>query len=144
MKECIFCKIINGELPGSIIHKDDLCVAFLDIHPMSPGHILVVPRDHAAGLADLPPETGAHIFQIGQMLAAKLKSVHENVAGTNLLLNDGRVAWQSVFHLHLHVIPRRKGDSLKVSKNIALHMTGVMGPAAKRDQLEAMAESLRG
>ncbi len=143
MKDCIFCKIIKGELPGSIVHEDELCVAFLDIHPMSPGHILVVPRVHADGLADLPPDTGARIFRVGQELAERLKSVHVDVLGTNLLLNDGRVAWQSVPHLHLHVIPRRKRDGLKVSKNIALHMTGVMGPAAKRDALAAMAESLK-
>ena len=73
MTECIFCDIVGGNAPASIIYRDDLCTAFMDIQPVNPGHVLVVPNRHATGLADLPPETGGQMFRVAQQIAAALR-----------------------------------------------------------------------
>lgn len=110
MENCLFCKIIAGELEGTIIYKDEICTALMDIQPINPGHMLVIPNDHSKDLADLPPETGKHIFAIAQNLAAALKKSGIRCEGINLFLADGKAAMQEVFHFHLHVIPRFEDD----------------------------------
>lgn len=114
MKNCIFCKIINGEAPASIVYEDEICLAFMDIHPVTPGHVLVVPRQHVVGLADLPSEIGGHLFQVGQKISAGLKKSPIRCEGINFFLADGAVAYQTVFHVHLHVIPRFAGDGFRL------------------------------
>ena len=107
---CIFCAIISGNLPSSKVYEDNVCVAFMDIQPVNPGHVLVVPKNHATDLSDLRPETGMHIFQIAQQVAQKLPDSNLRCEGINLILAHGEVAGQEVFHVHLHIIPRYKGD----------------------------------
>jgi len=109
---CTFCRIIERREPGSIVFEDDRVVAFLDVMPINPGHILIVPRHHAAYLADLDPEDGAAMFRAGQRLGAAIRASSLKCDAVNLLLNDGAEAGQRVFHTHLHVIPRVLGDSL--------------------------------
>lgn len=117
MDDCIFCKILAGELPSSMVYQDDLCTAFMDIQPVNPGHILVIPNAHAPYLADLNPETGAQLFRVGQRIATALRSSGVKCEGVNFFLADGEAAFQDVFHVHLHVFPRYKGDGfgLKLS-----------------------------
>jgi histidine triad (HIT) family protein len=110
MSDCIFCSILAGELPSSIVYQDDLCTAFMDIQPVNRGHVLVVPNRHAPFLADLDEDTGAHMFRIAQRLAAALRRSGVKCEGVNLFLADGEAAMQEVFHVHLHVFPRYKGD----------------------------------
>jgi len=114
MSECVFCRILAGALPSSVVYRDDLCCAFMDIQPVNPGHLLVIPLEHSASLSKLNPETGRHIFAVAQRLAAALYSAGEGKGprceGVNLFLADGSVAGQDVFHVHLHVIPRYAGD----------------------------------
>ena len=111
---CVFCKIVAGTAPASIPYADSTTVAFLDINPMTPGHLLVVPRSHIEGLADLDAETGAHLWRVGQRMAAALRRSPIRTDGINLFLADGAAAGQEVWHVHLHVIPRWKGDGIKI------------------------------
>jgi histidine triad (HIT) family protein len=110
MNACIFCEIIAGNAEASLVYQDKLSIAFMDIRPVNPGHILVVPKQHAAGIAGLPEETGGHLFRIAQKLAAALYSSGLHCEGVNFFLADGEAAGQDVFHIHLHVLPRFSGD----------------------------------
>jgi histidine triad (HIT) family protein len=110
MSDCIFCDILAGKSPMSLIYQDDRCTAFLDIQPVNPGHILVIPNRHTPFLAGLDEETGGHMFQIAQRLAQAVRNSGVRCEGVNLFLADGEAAFQEVFHVHLHVIPRYDGD----------------------------------
>lgn len=108
--DCVFCRIVANAAPASVVHSDDTVVAFLDISPITPGHLLVVPRRHASDLAELPPDDGAALFRAGQRLAAALRRSSVRTEGINFFLADGVAAGQEVFHVHLHVLPRFAGD----------------------------------
>ena len=109
-QECSFCAIVAGRAEASVVHQDETVVAFMDLYPVTPGHLLVVPREHAAGLEDLDRATSAHAWSVGHDLARALRRSSLGCEGINMLLCDGEVAFQSVFHVHLHVIPRYAGD----------------------------------
>ena len=111
---CVFCKIVAGTVPASIPYADGATVAFLDINPMTPGHLLVVPRVHAESLAELDAEAGAQLWRVAQRLAAALRRSSIRADGVTLFLADGAAAGQEVGHVHLHVIPRWKGDGVKL------------------------------
>lgn len=113
-KSCLFCKIVAGELPSSTVYEDDQVVAFLDIRPINPGHTLVIPKPHAANLAELDPLIGGRIFQVGMKIASALRRSGLRCEGVNFWLADGKAAGQDVFHVHLHVIPRFVGDGLRI------------------------------
>ncbi len=106
----IFAEIIAGAAEASRVHEDETVVAFMDIRPLTSGHVLVVPRQQFRTLAELPPEVGAHLFVVGQKVAAAIRASNPRVAGVNFFLADGTVAGQEIFHVHLHVIPRMIGD----------------------------------
>ena len=110
MGDCIFCRIVAGDAPASVVHRDERCVAFMDIRPVNPGHLLVVPTRHAAHLVDTDAETVAHLTRVAHRLAAAIRASGLRCEGVNLHLADGAAAGQDVFHVHLHVIPRWKGD----------------------------------
>jgi len=115
MRDCVFCDIVNGRGEASIVWQDDQVCAFLDIQPVNAGHILVVPNEHAACLSDLPPESGAHMFRVAQRLAQALRDSSLPCEGVNMFLADGEAAMQEVFHVHLHVFPRVRGDGFGVT-----------------------------
>lgn len=108
--ECVFCAIAAGRAEASIVFEDDTVVAFMDLNPVTRGHLLVVPRAHAVGLQDLDRDTGAHVWTVGHDLSHVLRRSALRPEGMNVLLCDGAVAFQTVFHLHLHVIPRYADD----------------------------------
>ncbi|MFH2104771.1 MAG: HIT family protein [Parcubacteria group bacterium] len=112
MADCIFCKIIAGELPSTKVYEDDQVLAFLDINPINYGHTLVIPKEHYETLVDLPDEELKELMpvvkRIGQVVMDSL-----GVDGFNIGLNNGKVAGQLVDHVHFHVIPREAGDGLK-------------------------------
>ena len=110
MSDCIFCDILAGKAPASFVYRDDRISAFLDIRPVNPGHVLVIHNVHAAYLEELDPEDGAEIFKVGQQMAAVVREIGVKCDGVNLLLADGAAAGQEIFHVHLHVIPRWRGD----------------------------------
>ena len=111
---CVFCDIVAGRAPASVVHSDDSVIAFLDIRPLNTGHLLVIPRAHAAYLADLDPALGGHMFAVAQRMAAALRRSGLPCDGVNLFLADGEAAFQEVFHVHLHVVPRTAGDGFRL------------------------------
>ncbi len=133
--DCLFCAIVAGRLPSSQVYSDDDVVAFLDIRPLTTGHLLVVPRVHAASLAELPEPVGARMFTVAQRLAAALRASDLPCEGVNLFLADGAVAGQEVFHVHLHVLPRNTGDGFAIS---------AVRQQPDRDDLDATAALIRG
>jgi histidine triad (HIT) family protein len=110
MSDCIFCDIVNGKAEATIVWRDDLVSAFLDIQPVNAGHIDIVPNEHASYLADLPEATGAHMFRVAQRLAGALRRSGLPCEGINMFLADGEAAMQEIFHVHLHVFPRVAED----------------------------------
>ena len=108
-ERCVFCEIVAGRLPASFVYTGDDVVAFLDIRPVTRGHLLVIPRQHADRLETLDPQPAARVFTVAQRLAVQLRR-SGFCAGTNLFLADGVLAGQEVFHVHLHVIPRTQRD----------------------------------
>jgi histidine triad (HIT) family protein len=111
--DCIFCKIIAGELPGQIVDQDERTVAFMDINPATRGHTLVVPRRHFRDLLEIESDELAATIATAQGLARRM-SERLGADGVNLLNSCGRAAWQVVFHFHVHVIPRYVGDPLRL------------------------------
>ncbi len=114
MTHCVFCEILAGHFPSSIVYKDDQCMAFMDIQPVNPGHVLVASNQHAASLADLNMEIGAQMFRVAQRIAAALRASGVKCEGVNFFLADGAAAFQDVFHVHLHVFPRYSGDGFSL------------------------------
>ncbi|MET7768003.1 HIT family protein [Nocardia sp. NPDC005366] len=106
----IFADIVAGRAPASKVYEDDDVLAFLDIRPMTPGHLLVVPKVAARDLSELDPEVGGKLFKVAQLLAGALRDSEVGCDGVNFFLADGALAGQEVFHVHLHVIPRTAGD----------------------------------
>ncbi len=114
LDECVFCNVVKGTVPESVVYDDEKVLAFMDIQPVNPGHVLVIPKVHASGLSDLDEETGAHMFRVGMRVADAVKRSDVKCEGVNLLLSDGRAAFQEILHVHLHVIPRFEGDGLQI------------------------------
>ena len=108
--DCIFCDILAGRAEVSWVYQDEQVVAFMDIQPVTMGHVLVIPRQHAANLAELDPEAGAQMFRVGQRIAQALRQSGLPCEGVNFFVADGEAAGQDVFHVHLHVFPRYAGD----------------------------------
>jgi histidine triad (HIT) family protein len=136
-RSCIFCDIVAGRAPASLVYRDERVCAFMDIQPVNPGHLLVIPVAHAADLASLEEETGAQMFRVGQRMAAAIRRSGVRCDGVNLFLADGEAAGQEVFHVHLHVLPRHAGDGF------SLRYGPGYGVLPDRSALEAMASAVR-
>ena len=108
-ENCIFCKIANGEIPSATIYEDDDFRVILDLGPATKGHALILPKDHFANLYELPEEEAKDVIVLAKKMAAKLKDVL-GCDGYNIVQNNGEVAGQTVFHFHMHLIPRYKND----------------------------------
>jgi histidine triad (HIT) family protein len=111
--DCLFCKIVAGELPATVVDSDEHTVAFMDINPATRGHALVVPRRHSEDLLTVPADDLATCAAAAQRLAGRAKE-RLGCDGVNLLNSCGRAAWQTVFHFHIHVIPRYDDDPLRL------------------------------
>ena len=109
MDECIFCKIIKKEIPATIVYEDDLVLAFMDIAPITYGHVLVIPKEHHPGASTIPENTAGRMFKIGSKIGVAAKRALDYDA-FNLHLSDGTCAGQVVMHSHLHVVPRGVED----------------------------------
>jgi len=117
---CVFCQIVAGTAPAIRIYEDEKYVAILDIRPFTRGHTLVFPKEHTVDLTDTPPETLADMVAIGQRIGLAARASELGADGNNIAINDGRAAFQSVYHVHLHVVPRRDGDKLSFAKGLLL------------------------
>jgi histidine triad (HIT) family protein len=131
--DCIFCKIVAGELPAQKIDEDERTIAFMDISPATRGHALVIPRNHARDLTEIPQEDLHAVVSAAQRLARKMPDAL-GADGVNLLNSCGQEAWQTVFHFHLHVIPRYADDPLR--------LPWIPGPGDS-DEIAKAAEALR-
>lgn len=131
---CVFCAIIDERAPASVVYQDDEVIAFMDINPVTPGHLLVVPRDHLPQLTDLSDELAGHVFNVARRLAAALRSSDVRADGINLFYADGKAALQEIFHAHLHVIPRYPDDGFSIDAN--------WGTNPSHDELDAIVANI--
>ena len=111
--DCIFCAIASGEGPGEIVQEDERTVAFMDINPATRGHLLIIPREHSTDLLEVPREDLEACARMAKKLAARIEE-RLGADGVNLLNSCGAAAWQTVFHFHVHVIPRYANDPLRL------------------------------
>lgn len=113
MDNCIFCKIVKGEVKGDIVLEGDNFIAFKDVNPKTEGHTLIVPREHFVNLMEIPDDYGNELLSFIKSVSEKL--IDEGFGdGFNVIMNNGEVAGQVVGHVHIHVLPRKKGDGLKM------------------------------
>lgn len=137
---CLFCKIVSGTEPSSVICEDDVSLAFMDIAQANPGHLLIVPKGHYPHLAELPPELGAHLFTVAQRLTAALRLSGLRAQGMNIFMADGE-GFQEIYHVHLHVWPRYWGDAFTHMVVPGWHEW--RNSDAPRDELDATAAQIR-
>ena len=137
MQECIFCEILVGSAEASFVYRDEFCAVLTDIFPANDGHLLVVPIEHCAHLDDLSVLAAGHLMSVAREVVAALRSSTIRCEGFNIILNDGVVAGQDVFHSHLHVIPRFDGDGFP-------RRFFPRDPAPRaREELDGIAEEVR-
>lgn len=110
---CIFCKIANGEIPSKTLYEDDKFRVILDLGPATRGHALILPKDHYANLYELPDETAGEVMKLAKKMAAQMTE-RLGCDGFNLVQNNGELAGQTVFHFHMHLIPRYRDDGQKI------------------------------
>ena len=114
MSECIFCRIANGEIPSATLYEDDDFRVILDLGPASKGHALILPKSHAAHIYELPDELAGKAMVLAKKMAGRMTEALE-CDGFNIVQNNGEVAGQTVFHFHMHLIPRYEGDQVNVT-----------------------------
>ncbi len=131
---CIFCKVIAGEIPSQMIDSDERTITVLDINPATPGHAVVITRDHVPSLVELDDDDLLAAMQAARRVVGRMRETLQP-AGFNILHNIGRAAWQSIFHFHLHVIPRYEDDPLQ--------LPWIPGPADP-GELAQVADRIRG
>jgi histidine triad (HIT) family protein len=134
--QCVFCEILRGDSPATFVHQDDTVVAFMDIQPITNGHILVVPRDHAVLMSDLNETAAMRAFRVARNLAVTVRQ-SLGAGGVNLFVADGEVAFQDVPHFHVHVIPRYPNDGF------GLTFPRNYSEPRSRAELETIASAIR-
>ena len=112
-ENCIFCKILAGEIPSTAVYEDDDFKAILDVNPAARGHVIILPKNHAANIYEVPDEDASKIMVVAKKSATAIEKAY-HCDGVNILQNNGEAAGQTVFHLHVHVIPRFKGDTVNI------------------------------
>src|SRR5262245_6391729 len=132
--DCLFCGIVAGDVPAQIVDSDEHTVAFMDVNPATPGHALVVPRTHSADLMEVSDGDLERSTVAARRLAERMREALEP-AGFNIINSCGSAAWQTIYHFHLHVIPRYEDDPLK--------LPWVPGPG-EADEIAALADRIRG
>lgn len=141
--DCIFCQIIAGKMPATRLYEDQQAIVILDLFPIHQGHTLIIPRHHGALLEQQDAATSAHLMVLARRVIAAHKAAGLPLAAHNLVVNDGKAANQHVPHVHLHVIPRRQGDTLLTIMRWWTRMLPWTSMAKRRLQLERVAERLR-
>lgn len=137
MSECVFCLIKNGKRPASIVWQDEKCLAFMDIDPINSGHILVVPKQHVTYWKDMEESLGGHLFGIGIKVNRALRESGIRCEGITFHAADGAAAGQEVFHAHLHIIPRFRGDG------VGLKYGHFSAPLPNREALDKIANLVK-
>lgn len=140
---CLFCRIARGESPSSVVYQDDACIAFMDLYPVRPGHLLLIPRRHAVHLRDLPAAEQAHLFAVAMRLMEAQRAAGYAADAANLLVNDGPAAGQQVPHVHLHLVPRTRGDGVGVMGAFLSRVVHFARRVGRRARLDAAAARIR-
>lgn len=136
---CIFCQILDGRLPAAWVLDDGPIVAFMDIYPLRPGHVLVIPREHWQYVHELDGFNRGKLMETAAYIARGMRRIHPPGTDLNWIINDGKAAWQHVPHVHLHLVPRNGRDNLRLTGNIVTRF--MRKPDMAR--FEAEAEKLR-
>ncbi len=136
MERCIFCEIVAGRAPASVVYEDEDTLAFMDIHPVMGGHVLIIPKEHFRNIYDCPPEVAARLMMVAQKLAGPLRAATQ-CEGLNLFMANEAVAGQDVWHIHLHLIPRSTGDGF------SFRFPPGYPHRAAREELDEMAAKIR-
>ena len=131
MENCIFCKILRNEIPSSTVYEDDKFRAIMDIGPMAKGHVILLAKEHAANLLEADDELLSAALPAAKKVANAVKKT-VGCGGVNILQNNGEEAGQTVFHLHIHVIPRNKEDGVKLPPPMATYADGEAAELAKK------------
>ena len=142
-KDCLFCRILAGELPAAVVHRDEHCVAILDAFPLTRGHLLLVSTQHGQHIEDLPAPAVAHLFATAVRFSAALRR-HGDSPATAIVLNNGKAANQHVPHAHVHVIPRRDGDTPLVVWRYLSRFLNPWSYIGRAQRLEKQAQVWRG
>jgi histidine triad (HIT) family protein len=135
--DCIICQLVNEEIEVTKVYEDDSVVAVMDIQPINPGHLFISPKKHVEFMSELDEELGAHLFKIAMKLVDALRKSELKCEGVNLFLADGEVAGQEIPHVHLHVVPRIRGDGF------GLRFDESYFRLPEREELEQAASSIR-
>lgn len=120
--ECIFCKIIKGEIPSFTVYEDETFKVILDRFPSALGHVLIIPKAHYRDMFELPQDIASKIYPLAQKIASRVKEVM-GAEGINILQNNGEVAGQSVYHFHLHIVPRKSRDGITLNQSSNMDTT---------------------
>ncbi len=145
MSRCVFCAIVAGQLPASVVHEDARHLVFMDIYPWRPGHVLVIPKRHATRVVELDEGERAELFTLGARVADATRASGLRCDDLHLVINDGPASNQSVPHVHLHVLPRTRGDLIRLIASFAarpLIPLGILRPT-RRATLDRHAALIR-
>ncbi|MEM9489298.1 MAG: HIT family protein [Myxococcota bacterium] len=141
--QCIFCEIVAGRAPASVVHQDETFMAFMDIYPWRPGHVLVIPKVHAQYVHELAMDTRRELFALGSRIAEAVRASAIPCDDVHFLINDGPAANQTVGHVHLHVLPRRRGDLWRAALALCQRPFVTLMGQAPRATLDHQAEQIR-
>ena len=136
-KDCIFCKILRKEIPSTVVYEDELVTAFMDVMPVNPGHVLIIPKEHQQFISDVSPEAAARMFEVARKINTATRKSGLKCDALNFILSDGPAASQEVFHSHLHSIPRYDGDGIR------FHYPNKTGKMANAADLADAAEKIK-
>ena len=131
-ENCIFCKILKGDIPSTVVYEDELFKAILDVNPAARGHVIILTKKHVPNIFELPQEEALGIMSVAKKIACALQKAY-SCDGVNILQNNGEAAGQTVFHLHVHVIPRFKGDTVNIGWK----------PGEMPEDMEAIADEIK-
>ena len=131
---CIFCKIIKGEIPSFTVYENELFKVIMDRFPAAPGHVLIIPKVHHEDIFDMPEEIAKEIYSLAQKISIAVKET-VGAEGINIVQNNGKASGQAVFHFHLHIVPRCEGDGVQINKT--------SNPDTTLDELENIADQIK-
>lgn len=143
MTSCIFCAIIAQKVPASVVYEDGCCIAFMDIFPLRPGHVLVVPKRHAQYVHELTPAERGQLMEAGNRVACAIRASSLQPAALHFNINDGVAAHQTVPHVHLHLLPRYAGDVLGLLGSVLKKPVQLLTGPVSRQKLDAQAAEIR-
>lgn len=143
MKPCLFCSIIEGKEAAVKVYEDEHCLAFMDIFPISEGHVLLIPKAHSEKLEEQNKSVQMHLYLVSNEIISAQRKAGLGVNGTHYLINDGKDTNQHIQHVHIHLIPRKQKDNLHFVYKLFMHFSGLFGFRTKQVALEKIAERIR-